>query len=243
MKRAQVLFLAILLFVLPSKTLSQEHVDSDSFFSYERLHLNQNAVNKMPSQGKTQTDLNRFAQVYTDGLYAVSTGDTRGAEKDFLEARQIWPEYFYADLLLANVYEDAGDYSKAARFYKSYLIKLRKFHAGDYRISEPLIRVFTSSPIEGYEQAAAVVEERLASHGIAIGGVRPATGLPGFLVPLFFLLIFGVIFAMVVRNMIPYFKMRHRMKNPPEGFWICPNCGTGNTLLNKVCEKCGRPHG
>ena len=242
MKRAQIFILTILIFLPFLEVSSQEYDDKERFFSYERFFLNQSVVSKIPSDGRTQADLNRFANSYTKGLYAASGGRTEEAEKDLLEAREAWPEYFNTDFLLARIYEDSGDYKKAARFYKSYLNKLRRFHRGEYRISETLIRVFASSQIEPYEPAQEVIKQRLAEYGIRLGRVRPVITPPVFLLPLLLLAALGAAYVAVTRLLVPYLKMRHRMKNPPEGYWVCRSCGTGNTVLNKVCERCGRPH-
>jgi tetratricopeptide (TPR) repeat protein len=242
MSRARIFFFTVLLLLSYLNVSAQEYINKDEFFSYERFSLDQNALDKIPPTGRTQTDLNNFAENFTRGLNAAAEGRTAEAEKYLLEAREYWPEYFNTDFLLARVYEDSGDSKKSARFYKSYLLKLRRFHAGDYRISEPLIRVFVSSGIEEFGPANKAVEERLSGYGISLGRVRPVITPPLFVIPLILAAAAVFIFLMITRKLVPYLKMAYRMKHPPEGYWMCQNCGTGNTELNKVCEKCGKPH-
>jgi tetratricopeptide (TPR) repeat protein len=242
MKRAQIFIFTILLLLPCLKISAQEYVDKERFFSYERFFLDQRAVSKIPPNGRTQADLNRFADSYTNGLYALSGGRTKEAIKNFLEAREAWPEYFNTDFLLARSYEEMGDYEKAARFYKSYLNKLRRFHRGEYRISEPIIRAFASSQIEPYEPAQEVITQRLAGYGIRLGRVRPVMTPPVFLLPILLIAALGAIYMAVTRRLVPYLKRVHLMKNPPEGYWVCRKCGAGNTEINKTCEKCGQPN-
>lgn len=240
MKRAQAFLFTLLLLLFCSGAPAEDYLDEDKYFSYERFFLDREIIENIPGDSRAQRDLKNFAFNLNEGLYAISAGDLEKAEKSLLKARQIWPEYFGTDFLLGQVYEDEGNYKKAARYYKSYLNKLKKFHAGEYRISEPLIRYFASGNIELYEPAREVIERRLRQRGISLGKVRPAIGVPDFLVPLILIVALGIIYTAVVYGLWPYIKEKRRINNPPEGFWVCRVCGTTNTDLNKVCEKCGR---
>lgn len=214
----------------------------ENFFSYKRFFLNQALVDKIPSDGKTQTDINKFAENYTDGLYAMSGGRLPEAEAYFLAARKFWPEYFAADFLLALVYEEKGDYKIAARFYKSYLRKLKGFYSGTYRISVPLIISLSSFEIESYAAARELVEKRLGRYGINLDRVRPIATIPDFLFPgigLIFLIGVYIAWRKVAR---PFLKKMHNINNPPEGFWTCRKCGSYNPDLSNECEKCGKPN-
>ncbi|MFQ5953312.1 MAG: tetratricopeptide repeat protein [Candidatus Omnitrophota bacterium] len=231
------------LILLPCfKVSAREYIDKDKFFSYKRFFLDQDVIDRIPEDGRTQRDLNMFAKRFTDGLYAFSGGDLKVAEKDLLEARKIWPEYFGADFLLARLYEETGNPGKAARYYKSYLNKLKKFHAGEYRISGPLIRIFASDSIERFGPAREAVKERLSLYGINLDRVRPVYTFPVFLMPILAGLALGLVYVVTVYHLVPYLKKQRLVRNPPEGFWICRNCGTSTPELSKVCEKCGRSH-
>jgi tetratricopeptide (TPR) repeat protein len=242
MKRAQLFFLTFLLLLFCSGAPAEDYLDEDKYFSYERFFLDREVIDNIPGDSRAQRDLQNFAFNFNEGLYAISSGDLEKAEKSLLEARRIWPEYFGTDFLLGRVYEDEGDYKRAARYYKSYLNKLKKFHAGEYRISEPLIRYFASGSIELYEPAREVIGRRLRQRGISLEKVRPAIALPEFILPLILIAVLGIIYTAVVYGFWPYVKKMRRVNNPPEGFWVCRACGTANTNLSKVCEKCGRKH-
>ncbi|MFH1552841.1 MAG: hypothetical protein ABID83_04305 [Candidatus Omnitrophota bacterium] len=232
--------LAVLIFSACTAVVAETSVDKDRFFSYDRFFLNQAVVDSISGDGKVQKDLNAFAVSFTDGIYAISAGDLKVAEEDLLKARGIWPEYFGTDFLLALVYEENGDYSSAARYYKSYLNKLKNYHAGMYRISGPMIRTLASSGIERYDPARELIKERLASYGIRLGGVRPVITPPLFLFPFFLIAALAGIYVLVYYWAWPYIKKQHRIKNPPEGFWVCRNCGADNPETVKECEECGR---
>lgn len=151
--RPKLFFFITLTLLLGFYSFAENYVDEDRFFSYKRFFLNPKAIDRIPDSGRAQEDLSIFVARFTDGLYAISAGNLKKAEKDLLKAREVWPEYFATDFVLALVYEDAGNYKRAARYYKSYLIKLKKLQAGEYPMSEPLIRNFTEYRIEPYELA------------------------------------------------------------------------------------------
>ena len=223
----------------PLWLFTQESVEENIFFSYKRFHLQMSVLKDPPRDGIVQTNISAFMQNYSDGIYAISAGELEKAKIKLLKARVIWPEYFGTDFLLARVNEDEGHYGRSARFYKSYLNKLKSFSTGEYRVSEKVIRAIIPHQIENYSVAYILVEERLRRYGIDLAGVRPVyTTLP-FLKYLIIFFIIGIGYAAVVYKGIPYIKKRQLIKNPPEGFWVCNNCGTKNILLQKKCEKCG----
>ncbi len=235
------IFLIILIFSAPPALYSRTSAEEENFFSYKRFFLDQSVVARISGDGKTQKDLVRFADSFTDGLYAFSRGDLQVAKEDFLEARNIWPEHFAPDFLLARVYEEEGDYSTAARYYKSYLVKLDDLYAGKYRISEPLIRSLASRRIEEYEGAYDLVEKRLTLYGISLDKVSPIFTFPTFVIPFLITIAVAAIFGLIYFRGWPYLKRRHRLNNPPEGFWVCRYCEEMSPDLSKVCGKCGRP--
>ena len=222
----------------PLWLFTQESREENIFFSYERFYLQAGVVKDPPRDGIVQTNISTFMQNYSDGIYAISAGELEKAKIKLLKARVIWPEYFGTDFLLARVNEDEGHYGRSARFYKSYLNKLRSFSTGEYRVSEKFIETITPYQIENYNDAYIFVEERLRQYGIDLARVRPIYTILPFLKYLIIFFIIGAGYVVVVYKGMPYIKKRQRIKNPPEGFWVCNNCGTENTILQKKCEKC-----
>ena len=177
-----------------------------------------------------------------DGIYAISAGDMKKAKTELLKAREIWPEYFGTDFLLARVNEDTGNYQLAAKFYKSYLNNLKAFSEGRYRVSGPLMRGITPYRIENYDDAYALVRHRLKDHGIDLAVVQPFETPLGLLkyLPIFVML--GLAYAAVFYGVIPYIKRRRHINNPPEGYWVCKKCDAYNLNVRLGCEKCGEKH-
>ena len=235
-----ILIFCSLLISLPALLLSREqYADEEKFFSYERFLLNQSVIDKIPTRGRTQTELKRFAVAFMDGIYAMSAGQSEEAEEHLLKASKIWPEYYATDFLLALLYENRGEYRLAARYYKSYLNKLKGFHEGKFRISALLIISITPT-IEKYDAASELVTERMEQHGIDIASVRPAITVLPFIIYLVLFAVVGLCCFAVIRWALPYWREQYRIKHPPEGFWACKNCHTMNSDLNKVCEYCGK---
>lgn len=222
----------------PLCLFTQESVEENIFFSYEKFYPQACVVKDPPRDGIVQTNISAFMQNYSDGIYAISAGELEKAKIKLLKARVIWPEYFGTDFLLARVNEDEGHYVRSARFYKSYLNKLRSFSTGEYRVSGKFIESITPYQIENYNDAYIFVEERLRQYGIDLARVRPIYTILPFLKYLIIFFIIGTGYIAVAYKGIPYIKKRQLIKNPPEGFWVCNNCGTKNTLLQKKCEKC-----
>lgn len=219
----------------------QDGAGASDFFSYERFELDPVSVYRMTGHGRGNRQIKDFARDFSAGLAAFSNGDYDRAKVRFLEARDAWPEYYGADFMLALVFEKEGDYVKAARFYKSYLNKLRDLYSGKYLISAALIQDISTVRPERYGEAEQMVAERLAVQGIDLDKVRPAVTLPAYLPAL---LISGAVIALyLVFQFIlwPYVKRRERIDNPPEDFWICKSCLEANPDLSKVCQKCGKP--
>jgi len=222
----------------PLWLFAQESAEEKIFFSYERFYLQTDVAKDPPRDGIVQINISDFMQNYSDGIYAVSAGKLEKAKIKLLKARVIWPEYFGPDFLLARINEDEGHYGLSARFYKSYLNKLRAFSTGEYRVSEKFIEAITPYRIESYNLARVLVEERLRKYGIKLARVRPVYVILPFLKYLIIFFIIAAGYVVVVYKGLPYIKKRQLIKNPPKGFWVCENCGTENTLLQKNCEKC-----
>ncbi|MEA3489254.1 MAG: hypothetical protein U9R44_02790 [Candidatus Omnitrophota bacterium] len=235
------LFVSVMLFRMCVAAPADVHAAGEDFFSPGRFSLDRRAIKRIPGDGKTKRDINDFAKNYTAGMEKLSSGDLAGAREDLLKARDFWPEYFGTDFLLALVHEKEGDYRTAARYYKSYLNKLKRFHEGQYPISGQLIRIFLSFNIEKYDTARELVKEHLLRYDILLDNVRPAFALPWFLLPITFVALLGVVYVTFFYWLWPFVKRQQRLRHPPEGFWICRHCDRANPELSKVCERCRRP--
>ncbi|MFH1798703.1 MAG: hypothetical protein ABH844_05140 [Candidatus Omnitrophota bacterium] len=241
---AKVIGFVIFVFVAVPAIKAGSLSDKADFFSYKRFFIDQGILSNLSGDGKIHKDLYSFVGNFTDGLYAFSNNRFKGAEKFFLRARQLWPEYFNTDLLLALVYENLNKHKISARYHKSYLGKLKKFEKGEYHVSEGLIRALTANDIVPYEGAHALIKERLSSYAVYadIDKVRPVFTSLAFFFPIFILLITGGIFMAVRYRLYPYLQRQNQIKYPPEGFWVCRNCYKTNPNLRKECERCARIH-
>jgi len=235
------IILTLFLFLGTSRTFSEEQdLDERNFFSYKRFFLKTAILGENTEKGGTRADIEQFTARFNSGLYAMSAGEIDQAKRDFLKARGIWPEYFGSDFMLARAYEKSGDINMAARYYKSYLNKLKTFYSGGYRISAPMIRRLMEYDIEPYSMANRLVREKLNRYGVKLESVRPAIFMPKFFFYIAFFFIAVIVYISTIRWIVPYYKEQKRIKNPPEGFWICKYCHTANPDLNKVCENCNK---
>lgn len=234
---AVVMFLACL-----SGTLSAaQYDDEESFFSYGRFYGDAVVMEKPPRDGALQKEVSRFLDEFSKGIYAITGGKPKLAEKHLKTARDIWPEYFGTDFLLARINEDAGNFHLAARYYKSYLNKLRSFWLRENRISEKLIMSLTPRGVENYERARDAVERRLKTYGIELDKVRPVYTFPPLVKMLGFLFAVAAGYFLLVYAALPYVRKRIRIVSAPKGYWVCPKCGAENTVLDKECGTCRTP--
>ncbi|MFH1877582.1 MAG: hypothetical protein ABH883_02095 [Candidatus Omnitrophota bacterium] len=196
----------------------------------------------MARHGVAGSELSLFAVSFSAGLKDLASGARDRALKEFEEARKLWPEFFATDFLIALIYEEKDDYKKAARYYKSYLKKLKNLESGAYRISGPVMFSLLSGGIEEYGEAYARVKRRMQAREIDIDKVSPAGGSSGaccmFFLGVFF--IFAAFFTLKYK-VVPSLKVLYRVMNPPEGFWACRNCGAYNPNPAKECTECRRP--
>jgi tetratricopeptide (TPR) repeat protein len=220
--------------------LSFSETGDDTFFTPRRLYLRSEFVDSIDRDGRTREELVNFALSYERGLDSYAGREFDQAMEYFLSARKAWPEYFYNDLLIGLALEQLGEYDRAARFYKSYLNKLRKFHEGEYRISSPIILGISSGRIESYDAAYEAVAERLAGYGIDIRRVSPIYTPPFFLIPISIFIFLVGLYIMVTRLLIPFIRKKDRQMHPPEGFWACRKCGAYNPELARECGNCGK---
>ncbi len=215
--------------------------DDDLFFSTERVALKPSLATALSERvdGRTQRDLAEFSRHYDRGFLEYSLGNLDSAVQRFSRARRVWPEFFYSDIAIALTYEAKGKYSLAARYYKSYLNKLRSYSQGKYGISAPIISGLSSGPVEDYDYAYSAVRRRLAGYGISIENVRPAYSPNPLLSVILLLVLATASYFGVFRFAVPFLKKKIREKNPPDGFWVCRRCGALNTVLSYVCGSCG----
>ena len=215
--------------------------EKDLFFSVDRVALKPELVALLERRddGRAQKDIAEFAGYYGDGCVEYSRGNFSFAEADFKKARLKWPEYFYADFAIAVTLEAKGEYGKAARYYKSYLNKLREYKKGHYGISAPLIGSFASGRVEDHDFAYGAVKKRLSAYGIDLDKARPAYSFNIFPVAAFSLFLSAGIFFVVFHGVVPFIKKKLREKNAPEGFWACSKCGTFTPDLSLECSICG----
>ena len=216
--------------------------DKDLFFSVNRVALKPELVSRLTvrDDGRAQRDIAEFAGYYGEGYKEYSLGNFTRAADNFKKARFKWPEYFYADFAIALDFDADREYGKAARYYKSYLNKLGAYKKGYYGISAPLIVSFASGRIEDYDYAYGVVEKRLSAYGIKLARVRPAYSFDIFPIGVTLFFLFAGFLLVMVHLVIPFIKRKVREKNPPEGYWVCPGCGTFTPDLSLECSICGR---
>lgn len=230
----------IVAYLVSLKFAFAQYLDNEnSFFSYKRFYAQLDVLNSMSESKNVRSDIRDFMLKFADGIYAISAGEPAKAKEKLLKAAAIWPEYFGTYFLLARLNEDMGDYGLSARFYKSYLDKLKSFSEGKYRISGPLMRGITPYRIENYDNAYALVRDRLKARGIDLAATKPFETVPNFLRLLIMLVMFGAAYAIMAYRVIPYIRRRRHVNNPPEGSWVCKKCEAYNGNIRKECEKCG----
>ena len=238
---SMLLLSAIILNLYAPVPVIAQYIDNEKpFFSYERFYKQLDMLTNAAESGDIRSDIKAFMLNFADGIRAISAGDSEKAKKKLLKALSIWPEYFGADFLLARISEDTGNYKLSARFYKSYLNKLKAFSEGNYRISGPLMRGITPYQIENYDDAYALVRQRLKAHGIDLAVARPYYIMPSFYRLLIIIITLGLAYATAAYGIIPYIKRWVHINNPPQGSWVCTKCGTYNLNVRIECEKCGK---
>lgn len=229
-------FVLTLVFLLPV-TESTVQAEED-FFSYQRFFLDDDVLAQIPADGRAKTQIRDFSVYYTEGLYHFSAGHYEDSKRFLKRARRTWPEFYAADFLIAMVYEMQDEPSIAARYYKSYLTKLRHLNRGHYRISAPAIRAITRGGTESYAHARRRVKNRLEGYGIQLEDVRPARASPVFFQRVLLLLFFLGIVVFITHKIFPLYRKKKQVREAPEGFWVCPRCLETNPDLRKECAKC-----
>ncbi len=212
----------------------------EGFLASRRILLTEKMLEKYPGSSKTRADLRGFAAGYSNGLDYIMQGQPLEALEELEKARRRWPEFYGTDILIALANEESGNVETAARYYKSYLLKLRNLIDGQYRISGSLMVAITGAKIESYEQAEAMVNKRYEAMGVDGKKVRPAFMIPGFVRYVVLVTVMAGIYMIMTAYVLPYYKKRDKILNPPEGFWTCKYCGKETPELSYACHECGR---
>jgi hypothetical protein len=228
-----------LLFFLSSFSFLGASAEDYGFFSPERFILKTEVVANLSGDGQTQKSIRKFSEAFNKGADELEKGELTLAESDLHLARTLWPEFFGPDFLLALLYERTGDIDVAARYYKSYLVKLKALEEGRYGISAHLIRGMLGGRSETYGEAFDLVRERLLAKGIAIEKVRPVFVMPALLYPAAVVLMFFILYFASCNWFLPRWRRYYKITHPPENFWVCTVCLTANPVPNKVCQECG----
>jgi len=221
----------------------QSRFTEKEFFSYERFVLTMQLLDAVTRKPDSRRDLKAFATYFNDGIYALSSEKYSAALSKFYKSRNIWPEYFGTDFLIALTYERSGNIRKASRFYKSYLNKLETLESGHFPISAPLINILNVDNVDTYRGSKAIIKDRLRTYGIKLDNVKPPLFITGFVKSVFLIFMLVILFLVGYYSIWPYFKKQNRFKNPPPGFWICRNCEEENPDLVKECTNCRKLRG
>ncbi|MDD3088422.1 MAG: hypothetical protein PHT95_00555 [Candidatus Omnitrophica bacterium] len=231
----------LVLFTLIAFLFSPAFAEESGFFSPERFRVKAGTLGRFSDEkGGSRGTIKEFFTLFEKALGELDRGDISEAETDLKTARSLWPEFYATDFLLALIYEKDRP-ELAARYYKSYLAKLKAYNEGKYIISAPLMRSLLGPDTEDHDWAYEAVRKRLKLEGIDLSKVREPLVLPQYVyitVPAVLLVIFlWVLFSGAASRM----KRLYRVAHPPEGFWVCPSCGTENPAPNMVCQECGLP--
>jgi len=239
-KKRSIYPISVFILLLVATLFANAVPANKDFFSCGRFFINTQIIDQVSSGEKMANEIKKFAGIFTDGVYLYSGEHFDKAKEKFFTARRIWPEYYGTDFMLALTFEGEGNIKTAARFYKSYLQKIRDFHAGKYKISAPIIRFISVGEIERYSSAEKMVKEHLLAYGIHLDKVRPAPSGMGLTV--FFAVLAGLIalYFAITRAVMPYYRKKRRMKKVREGFWYCKHCGAISPDLSNVCTECLR---
>lgn len=241
-KLSYLVFFAVFSLII-SRTSFAYPASQEDLFSYDRFYKSTGMVKAMAGEKETAGEIRYFAEYFLSGMDALSRSDDARARENFSKALRAWPEYFWTDLLLALICEDAGDERAAARFFKSYLKKLGEYHKGKYRISGTLIRVLGGGKVESYDEAYARVKERLAEEGIDIDKVRTLPDLPMAVYFVGAVILAAAGYVAVSYKVVPVIRRWYRVTFPPTGFWGCRYCGGISPNLSRICHNCQRPRG
>ncbi|MBF0494948.1 MAG: hypothetical protein HQL28_07475 [Candidatus Omnitrophica bacterium] len=219
--------------VLDGKRLSEYAARADS----------QEIVGKLSGNPRVAGDFRNFLRYFALGVEYYKIKEYGHSTDAFLRSREYWPEFFGVDLAIAMAFDGRGDAANAARFYKSYLLKLKKFREGEYRISAPIISFITEGKAEKYDDAEKEIREHLKAKGIDLDKVRPFSDSWKYVFICILTFAALAVCTALYKTIWPALKRWHRIHNPPEGFWVCRKCGARSPVLSNSCVECMRPRG
>lgn len=203
------------------------------FYRFQQLDLR--------TAGLAQRRVKELAKKFVKGFDALREGKTDKAISQFKQISRVLPEYFHIDFIIALSYEKKGDFKNAARFYKSYLEKLKKFDNGMYRLTQPLIEKTVNFNIPGYEKAEDLIEQRMAKYGINMQKVSLGH-YPPLLIIIIIVIMVGALLCLAskadpVKRIL--YKAKAELSHSKE-CWICIYCGKENANINTICYNCGK---
>lgn len=247
MRYVIIIILLSLTLIQPLGLLAQEYPSNDSdFFSFEKykytyLYFYRLGQADLADAGLAQRRVHQLAKNFVSGFDSISEDKIDLAISEFKKASGTLPEYFHNDFLIALSYEKRGDFRSAARFYKSYLEKLKKFQEGLFRLTESLIESTVDFNIADYEEAQELVSLRMTRYGIDIKRVSSGSFPLLFVLILISLIVSGVLYLATKLDPVKRVIYKARAKSlRNKDSWICLNCGQENANINIKCHKCGK---
>jgi len=238
------IIIAGIFLIFPVTSLAQEYHDNEpEFFSLEKYRFTYSYFYKfqlidLSSASLPQRRVGALAVKFVNGFDALREDNTDAAIVEFQKSIRLIPEYFHVDFITALTYEEKGDFKNAARSFKSYLEKLKKFHRGVYRLTQPLIEGSVNFDISSYEEADVLIGQRMAGYGIDMKTISASS------YSLLFIFIYIGIVCVLLYSVtkIPRIKrIGYKIKaklNPSKDAWICLYCGKENANINTRCYNC-----
>lgn len=229
----------------PSKAAALEDTaDEQDFFSFKRYRATYSYFSKyqnvdLSDAGAPARAVQRMGTHLVRGFDALNEDKPDAALVEFKIAARAVPEYFHTDFFIALTYDAMGDTQNAARYYKSYLNKLKKYWDGLYRLTSPIIKKTVSFDIPGYKEANELISQRMAASGIDMEKVSSGKHHLLYLI-VFMTAVFGVSAYMLITSG-PAKRALYGIKAVFYGEkdrWICRSCGKENSNINVVCWGC-----
>lgn len=229
----------------PSKAVAFEQgADDQDFFSFKRYRATYSYFLKyrkadLSHAGAPARAVQCMGTHLVRGFDALNEDKPDAALAEFKIAARSVPEYFHTDFFIALTYDAMGDTQNAARYYKSYLRKLKKYWDGLYRLTSPVIQKTVSFDIPGYKEAQGLINRRMAASGINMDKLSSEKH-PLSYVIIFITAVLGVtVYALVTSRSAQ--RARYRIKGmllSDKTRWICRICGKENSNVNVVCWNC-----
>ena len=247
MRKSIFLIITGIILMQPFILSAQEYSDNEfEFFTFEKyrhtyLYFYNYQYLDLSGAGSAARRIQGLAKNFVSGFDAIKKGRIDEAILRFQESSGIVPEYFHIDFIIALTYEKKGDIETAARFYKSYLGKLKKFQGGMYRFTQPLIIKTVDFDISGYEEAKELIDQRMTGYGIDMQRVPSSRYSASFIIIIFLVGAGAVLYSLARTN--PVKRMIYKTKakfNRNKESWICLYCGRENANINRICYGCKR---